>query len=96
MSDLLNAYLQQKMKELDNCGYCPATNGIKGYVERCALLKAAGHDTTQLQAAVDQANLAIAHLKIVSAQATGKFMQEGAYVLTDKAKLERLDAEQLS
>jgi hypothetical protein len=96
MANPLNAYLQAKIRELDYTFYCPAVAGLKSYIERCALLNAAGHDTTKLQAAIDHANLSIESLKRVSTQATEKFLQEGAYVVTDKAKIEVLEADKLT
>jgi hypothetical protein len=76
MSSLVSTAIEYKMKELTHTMNCSGASNISNHVELCIVLQAAGHDTTLLQAAIEEAHQAAERLKSVSTQAACKFIQE--------------------
>ena len=72
----LNNYLKKRLIEIFP-SYCKLTHALNDYIEMSALLKAAGHDTVNLDDALNEIVKSIDQLKKVQKAAIFKFESEG-------------------
>lgn len=93
---LLNLYLNEKLSaQCQSFKYM--TCGLNEYRECSKLLEAAGHDTSELQQAIEGVVTAYAVLQRVNEIACARFKVEGVkfHVISDKALISQIECDSL-
>ncbi len=73
----LNSYLSSALDKLNNYPYCKLTYALVEINETKKLLQAAGHETGDLDVAIEDATASFMTVKDVLAVAIAKFKSEG-------------------
>ena len=93
---LLNLYLNEKLSaQCQSCRYMAC--GLSDFRECGKLLEAAGHDTSELQQAIEGVVTACAVLQRVNEIACARFKVEGVkfHVVSDKALINQIERDSL-
>jgi hypothetical protein len=89
----LAQYLSFKLDSTKPCNYwCPITAELNKYKETKLILEASGHDTHDLQKAIELFSVATQHLKAVQEASIAKFKKEGVCFIVDHQKAAELES----
>lgn len=90
---LLNAYMNEKLDSTNQV--CLLNHSLKLYQETVTLLRAVGHDATDLEQAIHNATEAIAVMKHVNQIACAKFKAEGVkfQIVSDESLTSQVECE---